>query len=149
LSSNDEFARKLGSFAASQGLDDYTIIAHSQGGMAALHLYNYYWTGLDNNSGLKRIQSVGTPYQGSSLSSWSKVYPNGCKYVKDLTHAGAASWLTGISTQSRWAVHYYYTAGTKSCSFFTNLLLKSPNDGVTEAIYAKLPGGKFFKQLHT
>jgi hypothetical protein len=41
----------------------YAIVAHSQGGAAALYLYAHHWSGLDNAGPGRLIQSVGTPYQ--------------------------------------------------------------------------------------
>ena len=44
---HDEFAKKVLDFIAEKGATRYSIVAHSQGGLAALHLYTYYQTGLD------------------------------------------------------------------------------------------------------
>ena len=43
----DEFAQLIDQYARSQDIDAYSIVAHSQGGMAALHLLTYYNSGLD------------------------------------------------------------------------------------------------------
>ena len=43
----DEFAQLIDQYAKSQDIDAYSIVAHSQGGMAALHLLTYYNSGLD------------------------------------------------------------------------------------------------------
>ena len=43
----DEFAQLIDQYARSQDIDAYSIVAHSQGGMAALHLLTYYHSGLD------------------------------------------------------------------------------------------------------
>ena len=43
----DEFAQLIDQYARSQDIDAYSIVAHSQGGMAALHLFAYYHSGLD------------------------------------------------------------------------------------------------------
>ena len=43
----DEFAQLIDNYAKSQDINSYSIVAHSQGGMAALHLLTYYHTGLD------------------------------------------------------------------------------------------------------
>ena len=66
----DQFARKIKEFANRNSIEGCGIIAHSQGGMAALHLYKSYWSCLDRSSkGRDRlIQSVGTPYQGTNLA---------------------------------------------------------------------------------
>ena len=46
--SHDKFAQLIVEFAESQGLTSFSIIGHSQGGFAALHTHNYYWSGVDN-----------------------------------------------------------------------------------------------------
>ena len=43
----DEFAQLVDQYARSQDINAYSIVAHSQGGMAALHLLTYYHSGLD------------------------------------------------------------------------------------------------------
>ena len=43
----DEFAQLIDHYARSQDINAYSIVAHSQGGMAALHLLTYYHSGLD------------------------------------------------------------------------------------------------------
>ena len=45
--STDEFAQLIDQYARSQDINAYSIVAHSQGGMAALHLLTYYHSGLD------------------------------------------------------------------------------------------------------
>jgi hypothetical protein len=148
--SNDAFARLILSFGSTW--NSYGIVAHSQGGMASLHLYNYYWSGLDNATGNRLIQSVGTPYQGTNLAgilatlgSWFGV---GCGSQNDLTYSGAASWLSGISTASRAKVNYYTTSFKLTnwwtndyCNFATDLVLSDPEDGTTEQAYGQLPSG--------
>ncbi|MCB1636956.1 MAG: conditioned medium factor, partial [Xanthomonadales bacterium] len=64
--SHDEFARRIRDFGATW--NSFGVVAHSQGGAAATHLYTYYWSGLDNATGNRLIQSVGTPYQGTALA---------------------------------------------------------------------------------
>ena len=44
---HDEFAKMVLDFIAEKGATRYSIVAHSQGGLVALHLYTYYQTGLD------------------------------------------------------------------------------------------------------
>ena len=43
----DEFAQLIDQYARSQDINAYSVVAHSQGGMAALHLLTYYHSGLD------------------------------------------------------------------------------------------------------
>ena len=64
--SHDEFAIKIRDFGAQY--NSFGVVAHSQGGAASLHLYTYYWSGLDYSSGSRMIQTVGTPYAGTPLA---------------------------------------------------------------------------------
>ena len=45
--SHDLFARKIAYFASVNNIGGCGNIAHSQGGLASLHLYTYYWSCLD------------------------------------------------------------------------------------------------------
>ena len=67
--SHDQFAQLLDTYGDSvAGNAGCSIIAHSQGGAAALHLYSFYWSCLDNAPSSGRlIQTVGTPFQGTAL----------------------------------------------------------------------------------
>ena len=97
------------------------------------------------------IQSVGTPYQGSSLSgnlaSLGKAFDQGCGYNHDLTESGATQWLRGISYWARKEVHYF-TTGFKDywwswdyCHLATELILNDPEDGAVEKSRGQLSGG--------
>ncbi len=148
--SNDQFAQLIWSFGNTW--HDYGIVAHSQGGLASLHLYTYYWSGLDYvTSGSRLIQSVGSPYQGTNLAgvlasigSWFGV---GCGSNSDLTYSGASAWLAGIPTAERAKVNYYTTSFTDRawhydyCNAGSDLVLSDPDDGVTEKANDQLPGG--------
>lgn len=147
---NDQFAQRIKTFGNTW--NSYGIVAHSQGGMAALHLYNYYWSGLDYATGNRLIQSVGTPYKGTNLAgilatlgSWFGV---GCGTNSNLTYSGASSWLAGISTASRAKANYYTTAFRTTnwytndyCQVATDLVLSDPEDGTTEQVNGQLSGG--------
>ncbi len=65
-----EFSEKLLAFGESKGLTAYSLIAHSQGGLASLHLATFYWSGLDmvDHTAGRVVQSVGSPYRGTHLS---------------------------------------------------------------------------------
>ncbi len=69
---NKEFAERILEFGKSKGLTAYSLVAHSQGGLASLHLATYFWSGLDmvDPSSGRVIQTVGSPYQGCHLSGW-------------------------------------------------------------------------------
>ncbi|MEM9802076.1 MAG: choice-of-anchor X domain-containing protein [Planctomycetota bacterium] len=135
--SHDEFANLIVSQAS--GFTSYGIVGHSQGGPAALQLLTFYQSPLDNAQGPRRIQSVGSPYQGTPLASLGFF---SCGVNTDLTPGGAATWLAGIPTWARAEVYYYTTANDGSaCQFLTDLLLSNPEDGTTERSRGQLPGG--------
>ncbi len=159
---HDQFARLIQSFGNTW--NSFGVVAHSQGGAASLHLYTYYWSGLDNATGNRLIQSVGTPYKGTnlagilaSLGSWFGV---GCGNNSNLNYSGAASWLAGIPTSARGKVNYYTTAFRTTnwwtndyCNFATDLVLSDPEDGTTEQVNGQLPNavnrGHTVGQCHT
>jgi len=150
--SNDKFALKVLDYIKTQSMTSFSIIAHSQGGMVALHLHNYYFTGLDFASNGRLIQTVGTPWNGctaaGSLADLGDLFGIGCGSNNDLSLDGAVNWLSGISLETRNYVHFYtttYEQGTffgDYCNLPINLILKWPNDGTTEAKYANLAGGQ-------
>jgi len=147
--SHDAFARLIQSYGNTW--NSYGIVAHSQGGAASLHLYNYYWSGLDNATGSRLIQSVGTPYRGTALAgnaaALGNVFGVGCGTNSNMTYSGASSWLAGISTASRAKANFYTTSFTDRawvwdyCNVVTDVLLSDPEDGTTEQTYGQLPSG--------
>ena len=146
--SHDQFAQRIKTFGAN--LPSYGIVAHSQGGAASLHLYTYYWSGLDSATGSRLIQSVGTPYQGTALAgnlaAIGSIFGAGCGTNNDLTYSGSAAWLANIPSWARAKVSYHTTSFTDVwyrydyCSLATDLFLGDPEDGVTEQAYGQLPG---------
>ncbi len=148
--SNDAFAQHIKTFGNTW--NSYGIVAHSQGGMASLHLYNYYWSGLDYAVGSRLIQSVGTPYKGTNLAgvlaALGGIFGVGCGTNTDLTYSGAANWLAGISTASRAKVNFHTTSFKTTnwwtndyCNFASDLVLSDPEDGTTEQANGQLSGG--------
>jgi hypothetical protein len=147
--SHDQFARLLRDFGAQWA--SFGTVAHSQGGAASLHLYTYYWSGLDNAVGNRLIQSVGTPYQGTNIAGILAALGNwfgvGCGSNSNLTYSGAASWLAGIPNWARGKVNYYTTSFATAwwrydyCHMATDLVLSDPEDGTVERVYAQLSGG--------
>ena len=134
--SHDQFAQLI--LALGNNSKSYGIIGHSQGGCAALHLLTFYFSGLDWATGPRLIQSVGSPYQGTPLASLGFF---SCGVNDDLTPTGSAAWLANIPGAERASVYYYTTSPSSgNCDFFTNLVLASPNDGVTEIARDQLPG---------
>ena len=146
---HDQFANLIRNFGAS--LPSFGIVAHSQGGAASLHLYTYYWSGLDYATGGTRlIQSVGTPYQGTALAGnlalMGQIFGAGCGSNNDMTYSGAAAWLAGIPSWARAKVYYHTTSFTDVwyrydyCNLATDPFLSDPDDGVVERAYAQLTG---------
>ncbi|GAB4113912.1 MAG: conditioned medium factor [Wenzhouxiangellaceae bacterium] len=146
--SHNQFALQILNFG--QQFDSYGIVAHSQGGAAATHLYTFFWSGLDFASPGRLIQSVGTPYRGTALAgnlaALGSVFGVGCGTNTDLTYSGAASWLAGIPSWARAQVNYYTTSFTDVwwrwdyCNIASDLVLSDPEDGTTERTYGQLPG---------
>ncbi|HFC30852.1 MAG TPA: conditioned medium factor [Oceanospirillales bacterium] len=145
---HDDFANRIKNFGS--GYSSFGVVAHSQGGAASLHLYTYYWSGLDYSSGQRMIQSVGTPYQGTplagNLAAIGDVFGVGCGYNYNLTTSGASSWLSGIPTWARNQVNYYTTSFSTKwwrydyCSMGTDMFLSDPEDGVIEKSRGQLSG---------
>jgi hypothetical protein len=147
--SHDEFAQLIAAFGAN--FKSYGTVAHSQGGMASLHLYTFYWSGLDWAEGPRLIQSVGAPYQGTPLAGnlavLGGIFGVGCGSVADMTPEGSTAWLSTIPTWARQRV-WYWTTSYKDfpfsydyCDFISDLFLSNPDDGVIERVRGQLPGG--------
>lgn len=146
--SHDAFALEI--LAQTGAMKSFGVAGHSQGAMAALHLYTFYFSGLDWARGDRLIQSVGAPYQGTPLAGNAAVlgdlFGSGCGENSDMTPAGAANWLSLIPTSSREQVWYATTAFENRpfafdyCNIITDLLLSDPDDGVIERSRGQLPG---------
>lgn len=146
--SHDQFAVLVGNFGASYS--SFGIVAHSQGGAAATHLYTYYWSGLDYATGNRLIQSVGTPYQGTSLAGnlalLGSIFGIGCGTNTDLTYSGASAWLSGIPSWARSRVTYFTTSfkdrwwAYDYCQIASDVVLDDPDDGTTEKWSGQLSG---------
>ncbi|WP_133000129.1 choice-of-anchor X domain-containing protein [Luteimonas arsenica] len=160
--SHDQFALRIRDFGAQW--NSFGTVAHSQGGAASLHLYTYYWSGLDNASGARLMQSVGTPYQGTNLSGILATIGNwfgvACGSNSNMTYSGASAWLSGIPSWARAKANYYTTSFRSTnwwtndyCHFASDLVLGDPEDGTVEQAYAQLPGasnrGHTVGQCHT
>lgn len=146
--SHDAFALEILNQTAA--MKSFGVAAHSQGAMAALHLYTFYFSGLDWARGDRLIQSVGAPYQGTPLAGNAAVlgdlFGTGCGENTDMTYTGSANWLSLIPTSSRQQVWYYTTSfedrpfAFDYCNIITDLLLSDPDDGVIERSRGQLPG---------
>ena len=160
--SHDQFAQRIRDFGAQW--NSFGTVAHSQGGAASLHLYTYYWSGLDNASGARLMQSVGTPYQGTNLAGILATIGNwfgvACGSNSNMTYSGASAWLAGFPAWARAQANYYTTSFRSTnwwtndyCHFASDLVLGDPEDGTVERAYAQLPGasnrGHTVGQCHT
>jgi len=133
---HDQFALLLRQ--AMSARSSFGVVAHSQGGQAALHLYTFYASGLDTALGPRLIQSVGTPYQGTPLASLGGF---SCGVNNDMTTTGGPVWLSTIPTWAREKVFYWTTQNSGSaCNFLASLVLGDPEDGTTEMVLGQLPG---------
>lgn len=133
---HDQFAQLLRQSVPAR--KSFGIVGHSQGGPAALQLYTYYVSGLDNALGPRRIQSVASPYQGTPLASLGGF---SCGVNNDMTPAGSTTWLAGIPSWARAEVWYWTTSNSGSaCNFFSGLILTDPEDGTVEQFRGQLPG---------
>jgi len=136
--------------SSTSNLNGCGMISHSQGGLAALYIYTYYWSCLDYaEGGTRMMQSVGTPYQGTNLGgilatigSWFGVQ---CGSNYDLTYSGAAANLPYFPSWARGQVYYHTTSFTDNwysydyCNLLTDVVLTDPDDGVTERDWGQLP----------
>lgn len=151
--SNQEFALEIKKFA-DQYPEGVSVVVHSQGGLASLHLHTYFWSTLEVPvlDGGRLIQSVGSPYQGTTLAGFLAdigwVFGIGCGGNNDLTRDGAANWLSKIPPQFRNDVYYYTTQYEdywwilpNDCVTAANVVLSRPNDGTTEEFYGQLKHG--------
>jgi len=121
------------------------MVGHSQGGMVALHIYNYFYSGFDIAVGERKIQAIGTPFYGNTgagcLADLIKIFGFGCGANFDISIEGSTLWLAGISDASKKEVNYYTTSYSKFpyCNLLTYLSLKKkPNDGMAEGVFTKL-----------
>lgn len=148
--SNDAFAVDLATRAAQ--FKSYGIVGHSQGGCAALHLYTYYWSGLDWAGPGRLMQCVGAPLEGTplagNLAALGAALGIQCGSNYDITPDGAAVWLAGIPTAARAKLHTYTTTFTNVpffydyCNIVTDVFLSDPEDGVVENAAGHIVGAQ-------
>jgi hypothetical protein len=146
--SNDEFSRMVIDYSEDEGLERFSIVGHSQGGMVGAHIANFYFTGLDISQNGRKVQSLGTPYQGcsaaGSAANLGDAFGVGCGSNFDLSLDGASLWEPSITADSRGEVYYYTTSYQQGnffgdyCNMAINMILEWPNDGTTELAYADL-----------
>eukprot|EP00026_Physarum_polycephalum_P002499 Phypoly_transcript_02506.p1 GENE.Phypoly_transcript_02506~~Phypoly_transcript_02506.p1 ORF type:complete len:633 (+),score=81.79 Phypoly_transcript_02506:79-1977(+) len=147
---NDAFAKSVIAWADQNGLQAYSFVGHSQGGMVGAHMLNYYWTGLDQVTGGRIAQTLGTPFSGCSAAgnaaNLGSLFGISCGANDNLVPTGAVQWLQGITSSTRSKISYYTTTYALNqpfgdyCNLAMNLILDFPNDGTTEFDRAQLSG---------
>ena len=148
--SNDAVAVDLATRAAQ--FKSYGVVGHSQGGCAALHLYTFYWSGLDWAGPGRLMQCVGAPLEGTplagNLAALGAALGIQCGSNYDITPDGAAVWLAGIPTAARAKLHTYTTTFRNVpivydyCNIVTDLFLSNPEDGVVEHAAGHIVGAQ-------
>lgn len=126
--SHDAFAREIRDQGAARFIDSFTVVAHSQGGAAAIHLRSFYTSLLDLSNAPRRIQTMGTPYNGSTLMDYylatgplgwiiGSIF-GGCGPSFDLSTLGSALWRSSLPSWSRGDVWYYRTGYRRARTFW-------------------------------
>ena len=161
--SHDAFARLIRDQGAANFSDSFTVVAHSQGGAAATHLRAFYNSLLDLSNAPRRIQTMGTPYWGSSLMDYylatgplgwiiASIFGQ-CTPVFDLGTLGSSLWLSGVPSWARGEVFFYRTGFRRPSSFWERLqfwrwrcnaasfVIPGWDDGVVADWQGVLPGG--------
>lgn len=115
----NDFAIELALQSNAEFRDWFSVVAHSQGGQAAIHMQSYYFTGLDNSPAPRPIQTVGTPYQGSLLMDLYVGSGAGmindifniddCQAQWSLTTASSIPWAIMLPFNSQQRTFYYRT----------------------------------------
>lgn len=163
--SHDAFAREIRDQGDARFIDSFTVVAHSQGGAAALHLYSFYWSLLDFSNAPRRIQTMGTPYAGSTLMDlYLATGPlgwilgsiiGGCGPSFDLSTLGSSMWLPSIPGWARNETFFYRTGYRRArtfwerlqfwrwrCSNTASFVIPGWDDGVVADWQGFLPGGQ-------
>lgn len=129
--SHDAFARQIRDQGAAAFIDSFTVVAHSQGGAAATHLRSFYSSLLDFSTAPRRIQTMGTPYGGSTLMDYylatgplgwiiASIFGQ-CTPQFDLGTLGSALWRSTIPNWARNDVFYYRTGYRRARTFWEKL----------------------------
>ena len=83
--------------------------------MMSLHVCVCVTMCVYGQSGGRKIQTVGTPWQGTPLMGMftqiAHIFGVGCGYNEGLTPPGASRWSSKIPLDKQKEVYYYTTAG--------------------------------------
>ncbi len=129
--SHDAFARRIRDQGDALFTDSFSVVAHSQGGAASTHLRAFYNSGLDNSLAPRPIQSMGTPYGGSTLMDlylgtgllgWlvSEIFGL-CGQQFSLGTLGSIIWKSSIPNFVRSEVFYFRTRHQRPGNFWQRL----------------------------
>lgn len=129
--SHDAFAREIRDQGAARFIDSFTVVAHSQGGAASTHLRAFYNSLLDLSNAPRRIQTMGTPYNGSTLMDYylatgplgwiiASIFGQ-CTQSFDLGTLGSQLWLSNLPSWTRGEVFFYRTGYRRARNFWERL----------------------------
>jgi hypothetical protein len=145
---HDAFALDLA--AEGERFKSYGIVGHSQGGLAAVHLHAFYWSGLDWAGPGRLVQTLGSPFEGTPLAgniaALGEIFGIQCGANAELTYDGAAAWLSTIPSWVRARVYTHTTTFEDFpffydyCSIASDFFLSDPEDGVVEHWSGHIPG---------
>ncbi|MEM6795329.1 MAG: hypothetical protein AAF725_15230, partial [Acidobacteriota bacterium] len=161
--SHDNFAQRLRTQGDACFNNSFSVVAHSQGGAAATHLRAFYNSGLDRSRAPRRIQSMGTPFRGSTLMDlyiatgplgWliGTIF-GGCSPQFSLSTVGSAVWRVTVPNWAKDDVFYYRTRHRRPGNFFQRLqfwrwkcsigsyVIPGSDDGVTSVSQGVLSNG--------
>jgi len=145
--SHDQFAIDIWSYGSQ--FKSYSIIGHSQGGNAGLHLFAFYWSGIDWSTGPRKIQAIGTPFGGTplagSIADLGDIFGIQCGSNFDMTYDGSALWASYIPGWARaetwtWSTTFEDGWFYDYCNIASDIFLWDPEDGVVEVSAAHLDG---------
>jgi|CXWL01.1.fsa_nt_gi hypothetical protein len=156
--SHDNFAQRIRTTGDAMFSSSFSVVAHSQGGAATTHLRTFYPSRLDvASTAPRRIQTMGTPYGGSTLMDIylgltiaagpivmlvAEAFGSCAPPQFDLSTPGSLLWQTGIPSSVRSQVFYHRTRHTRPGNFwqalrfwrwrcnFASFLIPGPDDGV-------------------
>ncbi len=161
--SHDAFAQRIRTQGDMFFTDSFSVVAHSQGGAAATHLRAFYNSGLDNSQAPRPIQTMGTPYGGSTLMDlyvasgplgWliGIIITGGCEPQFSLTTLGSVLWRSSIPNHIRDDVYFYRTRHRRPSNFIqrlqfwrwnckiTSYVIPRSDDGVVSHVQGRFSG---------
>lgn len=150
--SHDAFAQRIRTQGNAMFSNSFSIVAHSQGGNASTHLRAFYNSRLDNSQAPRMIQTMGTPYGGSTLMDlyvasgplgWliGIVFTGGCEPQLNLTTLGSSLWRSSIPNHVRDDVYFYRTRHRRPSNVFQRLQFWRWNCKITSYVIPRSDDG--------